>query len=93
MPIAETPRAHPKKTRLALGSYPDVGLTAARKACDLAKKGKAEGSDPAQVRKVEKIKAATPAGDTFKATALEWYAMKLDSWSSHYAIRENATLK
>ena len=66
--------------RLALGSYPAVGLTAARKARDLAKKGKAEGSDPAQVRKVEKIKAATPAGDTFKATALEWYALKLDSW-------------
>ena len=79
--------------RLALGSYPDVGLTAVRKARDLAKKGKAEGSDPAQVRKVEKIKAATPAGDTFKATALEWYAMKLDSWSSHYAIREKRNLE
>lgn len=79
--------------RLALGSYPDVGLTAARKTRDLAKKGKAEGSDPAQVRKVAKIKAATPAGDTFKATALEWYAMKLDSWSSHYAIREKRNLE
>ncbi len=79
--------------RLALGSYPDVGLTAARKARDLAKKGKAEGNDPAQVRKVEKIKAATPSGDTFKATALEWYAMKLDSWSGHYAIREKRNLE
>lgn len=79
--------------RLALGSYPDVGLTAARKARDLAKNGKADGSDPAQVRKVEKIKAATPAGDTFKAAALEWYAMKLDSWSSHYAIREKRNLE
>ena len=79
--------------RLALGSYPDSGLTAARKARDLAKKGKADGSDPAQVRKVEKIRAATPAGDTFKATALEWYAMKLDSWSSHYAIREKRNLE
>jgi integrase len=79
--------------RLALGSYPGVGLAAARKARDLAKKGKADGSDPAQVRKVEKIKAATPAGDTFKATALEWYAIKLDSWSSHYAIREKRNLE
>lgn len=79
--------------RLALGSYPETGLTAARKARDLAKKGKADGSDPAQVRKVEKIKAATPAGDIFKATALEWYAMKLDSWSSHYAIREKRNLE
>lgn len=86
-------RTDGKEKRLALGSYPAVGLTAARKARDLAKKGKAEGSDPAQVRKVEKIKAATPAGDTFKATALEWYAMKLDSWSSHYAIREKRNLE
>ena len=33
------------------------------------------------VRKVAKLKAITPDGDTFKATALEWYAMKLDGWS------------
>ena len=79
--------------RLALGGYPDVGLTTVRKARDAAKKGKADGDDPAQVRKVEKLKATTPAGDTFKATALEWYAMKLDGWSSHYAIREKRNLE
>ena len=45
------------------------------------------------VRKVEKLKALTPAGDTFKATALEWCEMKLDSWSSHYAIREKRNLE
>ena len=27
------------------------------------------------------------------ATALEWYAMKLDGWSSHYAIREKRNLE
>ncbi len=86
-------RMDTKEKRLALGSYPAVGLNAARKARDLAKQGKTEGNDPAQVRKVEKIKAATPVGDTFKATALEWYAMKLDSWSSHYAIREKRNLE
>ena len=69
--------------QLALGSYPDVSLTTARKARDAAKLEKSKGRDPVQVRKVEKLKALTPAGDTFKATALEWYAMKLDSWSSH----------
>lgn len=79
--------------RLALGSYPESGLTAARKARDLAKQGKADGTDLAQVRKVEKLKATTPTGDTFRAVALEWYAMKLDSWSSHYAIREKRNLE
>lgn len=79
--------------QLALGSYPGVSLSAARKARDAAKLEKSNGRDPLQVRKVEKLKALTPAGDTFEATALEWYGMKLDSWSSHYAIREKRNLE
>lgn len=79
--------------RLALGSYPAVNLKLARTARDDAKAQKSDGSDPMQARKVAKLKATTPAGDTFKATALEWYAMKLDSWSSHYAIREKRNLE
>ena len=79
--------------QLALGSYPAVTLTAARKARDAAKLQKSEGLDPMQVRKVAKLKALTPAADTFKATALEWYAMKLKGWSSHYAIREKRNLE
>ena len=78
---------------MALGSYPAVGAKDARKARDAAKLMKSDGRDPVMVRKVEKLKALTPAGDTFKATALEWYAMKLDSWSSHYAIREKRNLE
>ena len=79
--------------QLALGSYPDVTLTAARKAREAAKLQKSEGCDPVQARKIEKLKSLTPAGDTFKATALEWYAMKLDGWSTHYAIREKRNLE
>ena len=82
-----------KEARMALGSYPAVGAKDARKARDAAKLMKSDGRDPVMVRKVEKLKALTPAGDTFKATALEWYAMKLDSWSSHYAIREKRNLE
>ena len=79
--------------QLALGSYPDVSLTAARKARDAAKLQKSEGRDPVQARKIERLKALIPDGDTFKATALEWYANKLDSWSSHYATREKRNLE
>ena len=82
-----------KEARMALGSYPDVGAKDARKARDAAKLMKSDGRDPVMVRKVEKLKALTPAGDTFRATALEWYAMKLDSWSCHYAIREKRNLE
>jgi integrase len=86
-------RKYGKEGRMALGSYPDVSAKDARSARDAAKLQKSDGLDPVQVRKVEKLKAQTPAGATFKATALEWYAMKLDSWSSHYAIRENRNLE
>ena len=82
-----------KEGRMALGSYPEVGAKDARKARDAAKLKKSTGVDPVQVRKLEKLKATTTEGETFKATALEWYAMKLDSWSSHYAIREKRNLE
>ena len=68
-------------------------MTAARKARDAAKMQKSNGIDPVQLRKVEKLKATTPEADTFEVTALEWYAMKLASWSSHYAIREKRNLE
>ena len=82
-----------KEGRMSLGSYPDVGPKDARKARDAVKLQKSQGADPVMVRKVAKLKAITPDGDTFKATALEWYAMKLDGWSSHYAIREKRNLE
>ncbi|MBC7549125.1 MAG: DUF4102 domain-containing protein, partial [Polaromonas sp.] len=78
--------------RLALGSYPAVNLKLARTARDDAKGQKSDGSDPMHARKVAKLKALTPAADTFEATAREWYVMKLNSWSSHYAIREKRNL-
>ena len=79
--------------RLALGSYPAVNLKLARTARDDAKAQKSDGGDPMVARKVAKLKALTPAADTFEATALEWYAIRLDSWSSHYAIREKRNLE
>jgi integrase len=76
-----------KEGRLALGAYPSMGLSEARKARDAAKLQKAEGRDPVQVRKLEKIKAERPEGDTFKAVALEWYAKQAPQWSTSHAER------
>lgn len=76
-----------KEGRLALGAYPAMGLSDARKARDAAKLNKSEGRDPVQVRKLEKIRAARPEGDTFKAIALEWYAKQALQWSDSHADR------
>ena len=74
-------------SRLALGSYPAVGLTAARKKRDAARLDRASGADPVQARKVAKLKAINPAGDTFKVVALEWFDKQAPHWSEAHAVR------
>lgn len=80
-------------SRLALGSYPSVTLTAARRARDAAKLQRASGVDPAQARKVEKLKGTREGGDTFKTVALEWHQKQLDSWSPSHADRTKRQLE
>lgn len=86
-------RSNGVEKQLALGSYPAVSLSAARKARDAAKLEKAAGNDPVQVRKVAKLKARAVESDAFKATALEWYGKHKSRWSEHYAIRELRNLE
>lgn len=76
-----------KEGRMALGSYPAVSLSAARKARDVAKLTKAGGTDPVQARKVDKLKASNPAGDSFRVVALEWFDKQAPHWSEAHAIR------
>jgi hypothetical protein len=81
-----------KKSRLALGSYPDVGLTAARKARDAAKLQKSEGIDPVQARQVEKLKASVGSGDTLAATASDWLERGKPNWSDTHYVRERRNI-
>lgn len=76
-----------KESRLALGAYPAMGLSDARKARDAAKLHKSEGRNPVEVRRVQKLRALRPEGDTFKAVALEWYAKQAPQWSASHAER------
>ena len=76
-----------KEGRMALGSYPDVTLMAARKARDAARLQKSKGLNPVQVRKVERLKTARTGGDTFRSVALEWYGKQVPQWSESHAER------
>ena len=82
-----------KEGRMALGSYPTVSLAEARKARDAVKLQKAEGVDPIQARRVQKLKASNPAGDTFKIVAVEWYAKQKGQWSPGHAERMQRQLE
>lgn len=76
-----------KESRLALGSYPDVSLKAARAARDEARKTKASGANPVQARKAAKVTAAASSAITFEGVARELHSMKASSgaWSATHA--------
>ncbi|MET3374245.1 integrase [Variovorax boronicumulans] len=82
-----------KESRLALGTYPEISLAAARRARDAARQQKATGTDPVQARKSAKLRATVAESDTVRAVALEWYGKHESRWSSHYAIREKRNLE
>ena len=76
-----------KEKRLALGSYPDTPLKAARAGRDSARRRLAKGTDPVQQRKAEKLSAATASATTFEAVARELHATKASAWSPLYGAR------
>jgi integrase len=81
-----------KETRLALGSYPDVSLTAARKARDAAKIKKADGINPLQARQVQKLKATVGTGDALTAVANDWLERGKPNWSDTHYVRESRNI-
>lgn len=85
-------RVDSKEKKLALGSYPAVSLTAARKARDAAKLQKSEGIDPVHARQVERLKASVGTGDTLEATANDWLDRCKPNWSDTHYVRERRNI-
>jgi integrase len=67
-----------KEKRLALGSYPDVSLSQARRDRDAARLLLKAGTDPSQARKDERLAATIRMGNTFETVARSWHA----NWKS-----------
>ena len=78
-----------KESRLALGSYPDKSLKAARAARDEARQTKSNGTNPVQKRRADKLGKATVAANTFEAVARELHATKAvpDGWSESHSAQ------
>lgn len=76
-----------KESRLALGTYPEISLKAARAARDEARTTRKSGTNPVQRRKAEKLAASASSATTFEAVAREFYAAKSSGWSTRYATR------
>ncbi|MEY4754526.1 MAG: hypothetical protein RJA44_2201 [Pseudomonadota bacterium] len=76
-----------KEFRLALGSYPEVPLKAARLARDAARKSHQSGTNPVQQRKADKVASQTSSATTFEAVAREFHDLKQSGWSDSHAER------
>jgi integrase len=76
-----------KESRLALGSYPELTLKAARKARDEARAAWQGGANPVHKRKAEQIASKASNAATFEAVAREFHGSKAggDGWSEAHA--------
>lgn len=63
-----------REKRLALGEYPEVGLKAAREACEAARAILSKGIDPSVQKK------ADAGANSFEDVAREWMAAQKSTW-------------
>ncbi|MGM3173937.1 tyrosine-type recombinase/integrase [Dickeya lacustris] len=73
-----------KQKMLALGVYPDVSLADARARRDEARKLLANGTDPGDKKKSDKIEQSEAL--TFKEVAIEWHSTN-KKWSQEHSQR------
>lgn len=85
-------RMHGKQKALAIGVYPVITLAQARTARDTAKAQLAQGNDPSTQKRADKALAANAAATTVEAVALEFLALKKDSWSEAHYTRESRNI-
>lgn len=74
-----------KPKMISLGVYPTITLADARSRRDDARKLVAEGKNPSEVRKEQKIALQTESESAFEKIATEWHQMKSTKWSAGYA--------
>ncbi|WP_042860516.1 tyrosine-type recombinase/integrase [Dickeya sp. NCPPB 3274] len=74
-----------KPKLISFGTYDNVSLAEARKKRDEAKAMLANGINPSDARRAEKLSLQFSTENTFEAVAKEWHASKLSTWSEGYA--------
>jgi len=87
-----------KRKTLALGGYPDVSLKKARSRHDAAREKVADGIDPSEDRKAERLhnmreaeeKAqAKKSTQTFEPIARQWMECQRPKWAERHASKMN----
>jgi integrase len=78
-------RSNGKQKTLSLGSYPEISLANARQLREEFRAKVANGIDPGQQRKAQRI--AKHGLDSFEVIAREWWEFKKDTWTPGHADR------
>lgn len=73
-----------KPKMISLGVYPTIKLADARSRRDEARKLVAEGKNPSEVRKEQKLALQTESENAFEKIAREWHQLKSAKWSAGY---------
>lgn len=74
-----------KPKMISLGVYPTITLADARSRRDEARKLVAEGKNPSEVRKEQKLTLQTESENAFEKIAREWHQLKSAKWPAGYA--------
>jgi len=82
-----------KQKTLALGTYPDVKLVAARKKRLAARELLDANKDPGLVKKEYKRQEVIRAGNTFEGMAREWHNQQKHQWKPKHAAQVLTSLE
>lgn len=72
---------HGRRKTFAIGQYPSITLAEARNKRDEARRLVADGVDPVQQRRQDKISAAAAADNTFAKVTERWFEKRRSNWS------------
>lgn len=76
-----------KRKTLALGVYPEISLADARSRHFSAREDLARGTDPSEVKRVEKVTRHLAAAESFEAVGREWFHRNMEGKSKSYHDR------
>lgn len=81
-----------KEKILAIGAYPEISLSDARRARDRAKDLLRDGLDPSTAKRLKRFRVEREANETFERIAREWLGITRAKWTSVHAADVETSL-
>lgn len=85
-------RFYGKEKKLSIGVYPEISIKQARNIHQQAKEQLAQGVDPQELKKLEKLQQGKNINDSFSNVSSEWYQKQETTWAASTAKKNKAIL-